>query len=285
MVQREGMQRFTSFIHRIIPVTAALSLCACLLPVQAEEKAVFNKDKAEQAGLGMPTPYDKFLALEMALKNTKLDWGVVFRKVAVTIDPDTYTNPEIDIPLVLGIRIADGVMAIKAKDAELLNKAASDIELLAQKMGIKEEELTRARQVRDSANKGDWLKVFMELGFFQQDIMKRLEQKENKTKGTLLIAAGWIQGARYTSLVIQENYTPELSNILREPMLVKAIADQVKKLPESTLKDPKVAGLLEALGKLQATVDIKTDGSITKEKLDELNAISTSVVKSIIGNP
>src|SRR3954467_3946425 len=163
------------------------------------EKAPFDPKKAEDAGVGMPTPYDKFLALDQALTATKVNWGQVYRKVAVDIDADAFTDKEVVIPMVLGIRIADGVMAIKALDAEMLNKCAADIEKLAKKLDIADSELGRARAVRASANKGEWLKVFMELGFFQQDIMKKIEDKEHSTRGTLLITSGWMQGARYTS--------------------------------------------------------------------------------------
>ena len=86
-------------------------------------------------------------------------------------------------------------------------------------------DLGRARSVRAAANKGEWLKVFMELGFLQQDIMKKIDSPEQSNHGTLLIVTGWMQGARYTSTVIDENYSPETSNLLREPLLAKALKD------------------------------------------------------------
>src|SRR5260370_34022180 len=109
----------------------------------------------------MPTPYDKFIALEQVLNKTKVDWPQVFRKVAVDIDPDKFTDKDDAIPMILRVRLADGVLAIKAKDAELLNKCASDIEKLAQKFGVSDVDLARARAVRPAANKGECLKVSM----------------------------------------------------------------------------------------------------------------------------
>ena len=76
----------------------------------------------------LPTPLDKIIALTLLVKTRKIDWNGVFNAVAVDINPDSFTDKEILIPQVLGIRIADGIMAVQAKDAELLGKAASDIE-------------------------------------------------------------------------------------------------------------------------------------------------------------
>jgi hypothetical protein len=249
------------------------------------EKAPFDPKKAEDAGVGMPTPYDKFLALDAALTSSKVNWGQVFRKVAVDIDPDSFTDKDVVIPMVLGIRIADGVMAIKALDAEMLNKCAADIEKLAKKLNIADSELGRARAVRAAANKGEWLKVFMELGFFQQDIMKKIEDKERSDRGTLLIVCGWMQGARYTTTVVGENYSPAVSNILREPLLAKALKEKVEKLSDKSKSAPAVAKLREVLPKVESILTIPLDGTISKENVAEINRLSTEVVKAALGAP
>jgi len=260
-----------------------LGFAACLAPlvtVGQEEKAAFDKKNAKDGGVGMPTPFDKFIALDQVLPEGKINWGQVFRAVAVDVDPDALNDKEIAIPMVLGIRIADGVMAIRARDAELLNKAASDIEKLAKKLGVTDGDLGRAREVRAAANKGEWLRVFMELGFFQQDIMNKIENKEQATRGTLLIVSGWLQGARYTSTVVADNYSAETSNYLREPLLARALKDKVEKLPANVTGSPLVTKLREMLPKMEKILDIPLEGSISKENVAELNRLCTEVVKA-----
>jgi hypothetical protein len=267
-----------------------LLLLGCFAPpllfaADKDEKAPFDPKKAEDAGLGMPTPYDKFLALDQALTDSKVNWGQVFRKVAVDIDPDAFSDKEVVIPMVLGIRIADGVMAIKALDAEMLNKCAADIEKLAKKLNVADSELGRARAVRAAANKGEWLKVFMELGFFQQDIMKKIEDKEHSNRGTLLIVSGWMQGARYTTTVVGENYSPAVSNILREPLLARALKEKVEGLSGSIKDVPSVAKLRQALPKVETILTIPLDGTISKENVAEINRLATEVVKAALAPP
>jgi hypothetical protein len=274
-------------LRRLAAVPFLLLLLGLLPQLQAaedkDEKAPFDPKNAKDAGVGMPTPYDKFIALDQVLTKTKVNWEQTFRKVAVDVDPDAFTDKEVVIPMVLGIRIADGVMAIKAHDAELLNKCAADIEKLAKKIGVADADLTRARAVRAAANKGEWLKVFMELGFFQQDIMKKIDQKENATHGTFLVVAGWMQGARYTTTVVGENYTAETSNLLREPLLARALKEKVESVSDELKSAPLVSKLREVLPKIETILTIPLDGSISKENVTELNKLATEVVKAAIG--
>ena len=228
-----------------VAVVAALPLLTILArPVAAQdekpntqksktnEPPPFDPKSAVDGGLGMPTPYDKFIALDQALGKTPVNWKQYFSKTKVDVDVDEITETKVAMPTLLGFRISDGVMAIKAHDAELLNKCASDIEAMAKKLGVGDGELARAKKIRSSANAGEWLKVFMELGFLQQDIMKTLDRSENKVQGTLVIVAGWLQGARYVTGVVKDNYTSANSNILREPMLVDALIAKLKTLPD-----------------------------------------------------
>ena len=137
--------------------------------------------------------------------------------------------------------------------------------------------------MRAAANKGEWLKVFMELGFFQQDIMKKIDEPEHATHGTLLIVCGWMQGARYTTTVVDENYSAETSNLLREPLLAKALKEKIESLPADLQSKPLVAKLREVLPKIETILTIPLDGSISKENVEELNKLATDVVKAAMG--
>jgi hypothetical protein len=273
------MLKKTSCKVAVYAFLAGVSL-APLGNAASEEKAPFDRAKAGDGGLGMPTPYDKFLALDQALTKTKVDWSKLSRAMGKPLDTDAFKDAEVSIPLALGVRIADGVMTVKAKDAELLNKCASDIEKLAKKLGVTDGEMSRGRAVRAAANKGDWLKVFMELGFFQQDIMKKLTEEKNASKGTLVVIGGWIQGARYTAAVVEENYSADVSNILREPLLVKSLVEKSASLPASVKSSAQMVKVTESLSKLSKLVDVPTDGSISKEDVQKISAITTEVVSA-----
>jgi hypothetical protein len=191
---------------------------------------------------------------------------------------------ESDVALALGVKIADGVMSIKARDVEGLNECSKEIEDLAKKLGVKDDEMARAKTVRSHANKGEWLQVFMELGFLQTDIMKSLRNQNNDQRRSLIITAGWMQGLQYTAYVVGKHYSPPVSNYLREPLLVQAMQKDLDRLPETIKGSPKVTNLIAAMPDLYTIVNIPLEGSIPKESVDKLLQASRGLVEKIVSH-
>src|SRR5437763_15981236 len=79
---------------------------------ESAEKAPFDPTKAKDAGVGMPTPYDKFIALDQDLTQTKVEWPQVFRKEAINIDTDKLRDKDVPVTIILGVRTADVVTPI-----------------------------------------------------------------------------------------------------------------------------------------------------------------------------
>jgi len=265
------MHRFQiSFFALALTVSAA-----------AQDKASFDPGKAEVAPLGLPSPYDKFLGLDQVLSLDYKDWKAIYDEIGKDVDASGYKD-ESDVALALGTKIADGVMTIKARDVEGLNSCSEQIESLAKKLGVKDDEMSRAKTVRAHANKGEWLQVFMELGFLQTDIMKSLRASGNTTRRSLIISAGWMQGLQYTSYVINKHYSANASNYLREPVLVKALQADLAALPASVKESPKVAQIIKELPGIYDAVNIALDGSISKENVEKLLKSSGDIVSKIV---
>jgi len=231
-----------------------------------------------------PNPYDKFLALDTALGAENIKWSEVMNRTEIKIDPDGIHDTKVAIPALLGFRICDGIMAIKARDAEKLNGCANDIEKLGRKMGVTDNDLRRARLVRSFANRGEWGRVFLELGYLQQDI-ERVLQRESGQGGKasvrkILYAAGWLQGARYTSSMVRDNYSTETGSILREPLLVKELRNDL-----GTVEAP-MEGILklihDALGDLEKLVDVEIHHALSEESVKQMADLTArTVIESV----
>jgi hypothetical protein len=94
-----------------------------------------------------------------------------------------------------------------------------------------------------------------------------------------------MQGARYTTTVVGENYSPAVSNILREPLLARALKEKVEHLSGNIKDVPSVARLREVLPKVETILTIPLDGTISKENVAEINRLATEVVKSALAAP
>ncbi len=275
-------------------ISAILVSIACPLGAQvplgnptpdpaAPPKAAFDPAtaKAEVARLPLPSPYDKLLAIETAAQGRPIKWGKVYDAVSEDVDGNKCPD-KTSAALALGVKIADGLVAVKSQNIENLNKCATQIESIAKKLGAGTEELKRARLVRENANRGKWLDVFMELGFLQADIMKILNRPENLDMRKLIIASGWMQGARHVTYYLKDNYNPDISNVLREPLLVGELSREIGALPPEILAHPRVKGLPGALQKALPIVSVGKDESVSKVNVAALKKIADGAIKSAL---
>ena len=228
-----------------------------------------------------PTPIFKFIAMERVLgpvaSGDRNFWGNYYNKVQCDIDPDEFNDTEVAVPTVLGFRICDGVMAIKARNVEKLNDCADDIEKLAKKMGVKDSELTRARKVRSFANKGEWNRVFLELGYLQRDI--EASNAGGVDSKRILYASGWLQGARYYSTIVRDHYSPDLAALLREPHFVRSLAEDLGQADTAVVESAIVQDLLNSLNTVAKLVDVPINTALSKDQVDKMFESTTTTVR------
>jgi len=265
---------------------ACLALAAAPSRLAAQDNKGFTTEGATDAGIATSTPYDKFIAIDMLVAAAGAEkttfWATYLNHMQATIDPDKFSDKAVSLPVLLGFRICDGVMAIKARNAEKLNGCASDIEKLARKMNVPDDRMTRARNVRIHANRGEWARVYLELGYLQQDINRVFAEFGDKDSKKIVMAAGWLQGARYTSTIISEHYTEETSGLLREPRLAEALAKQLKSIEAGKLSSPLITALVAALGDLGALINVPMNGSIAKDKVVKISSTASDAVRACV---
>lgn len=228
----------------------------------------------------IPSPFDAFLALEtISGKGKPVDWADVLNNGDAAIDPNSY-NGTVPVSLMLGVKISDGLIAIKTKDSSALNEISKSIEVLAKKINVGSDQLKRAETVRQLATTDDWLGVFLELGYLQEDIIQSLADSSRKEQRALILAAGWTQGASYAAYAIDKNYTPAASNILREPDLIAHLIIDLQ-ATEAASTNPVVKKMLEEMPLIQKTVDISRDGTIEQAKVAEIHSKCAALVDMI----
>ncbi len=263
-------------------------MAATVSRLPADDNKGFTTEGATDAGVATSTPYDKFIAIDMLVSAAGAEktsfWAPYLNRLQVDIDPDKFADKAVSLPVLLGFRICDGVMAIKARNAEKLNGCASDIEKLAKKMGVPDDRMTRARNVRIHANRGEWARVYLELGYLQQDINHVFAEFGDKDSKKIVMASGWIQGARYTSTIISEHYTEETSGLLREPRLAEALAKQLKEIDATKASSPLVTSLIATLGEMGALINVPMNGSIAKDKVAEIASTATKAVRACVAS-
>ncbi len=253
--------------------------------VESETKSVPSmgemKANIKTGETPIPSPFDAFLALDQISKAKPVDWKSVFDAGVVLADADTAKGP-VELCLMLGVKVSDGLIAIKAKDVDALNDISRVIEGCAKKLGVDQSIINRAEKVRTLANEDDWLGVFLELGFLQENIIEALKKEDRKDQRAIILAAGWIQGARHAATAIEKNYSEAASNLLREPDLIGALHRDLTALSEPTRVHPVVQAMISAFPELQAICDVPQDGVVPLEKVAALRTRCADLVKIFV---
>lgn len=242
------------------------------------------------AGPAPPDPYGKFTALDNTFGGS-IDWTKVLNQINQNIDSTEYTDLNFIVPLLTGVRICDGVMAVKARESEILKECADDIEDFARRLGVKEEDLVFAERIRDMALQGDWLGVYTNLSLLQNRVQKTMSAASPLTS-TLVMVGGWMQGARYVSTGISSLGETASGPIhptyfLREPRMVEWLVNQLQSHgPQSKTHAEQTAALVTELSAIQRLVDIDIDskkGRLSPQELRQLKSLADGIVNRGLG--
>src|SRR6058998_2684467 len=213
-------------IGLIASVLAASGADPARLPANQLAKAVRSDS------ISIPTPGELFAALE---KPGKIDWSRQYRGPM----PVTYRN-RAQIALNLGGLIADGFIAVEAKDGQQVKNIGSDIIKLAKALGVSENLLSRGNSINEFAENNEWDTLQEELEATQNEVKSSMQSHSDQDLVILVSLGGWIRGTQVVSAAVLQNFNEQSAKVLRQPGLVKFIHSKVSDISGETQKDPLV---------------------------------------------
>src|SRR6266540_211064 len=184
------------------------------LPADQLEKA------ARSDSITIPTPGELFTALE---KSGKINWAGQYRGPI----PVTYSN-RAQIALNLGGLIADGFIAVEAKDGQQVKNIGSDIIKLAKALGVSEKLLGRGSSINEFAENNEWDTLQEELEATQNEVKSSMQSHADQDLVILVTLGGWIRGTQVVTAAILQNYDEHSAKVLR-------YSSMVRRPPSSTL--------------------------------------------------
>src|SRR6058998_2020087 len=196
------------------------------LPADQLEKAVRSDS------ISIPTPGELFAALG---KSEKTNWSGQYRGPM----PVTYRN-RAQIALNLGGLIADGFIAVEAKDSQQVKNIGSDIIKLAKALGVSERLLGRGNSINEFAQNNEWDTLQEELEATQNEVKSSMQSHADQDLVILVTLGGWIRGTEVVSSAVLQNFNEQSAKVLRQPGLVKFIHSKVSDISGETQKDPLV---------------------------------------------
>src|SRR6266513_2108321 len=209
------------------------------LPADQRAKAVRSDS------ISIPTPGELFAALE---KPGKTNWSGQYR------GPMSMTyRDRAQIALNLGGLIADGFIAVEAKDSQQVKNIGSDIIKLSKALGVSENLLSRGNSINEFAEHDEWDTLQEELEATQNEVKSSMQSHADQDLVILVSVGGWIRGTQVVSASIMQNYDERAAKVLRQPALVNFIQSKLNEISPDVRDEPlikEVSGQLPGIEKL-----------------------------------
>jgi len=247
--------------------SSMLALVAAISAVAAKEGQHLSSDQMAKAvksdSITVPTPGELFAALGKA---GKVNWSSQYRAPI----PTTYGNRG-QIALNLGGLIADGFIAVEAKDGQQVKNIGSDIMKLGKALGVSEQLLARGNSINEFAEHNEWDRLQEELEATQNEVKSSMQSHADQDLVILVTLGGWIRGTQVVTGAIMKNYNESAAKVLREPALVQFIQSKLNAISPELRQEPLVKDVSEQLMAIQKLVSFPEGKAPNEEDVKKLN--------------
>src|SRR5215211_4700235 len=224
-----------------------LALVAAISTAAAEEGQRLSSDQMTKAvktdSITVPTPGELFAALG---KSGKINWSAQYR-APISV---TYAN-RAQIALNLGGLIADGFIAVEAKDGQQVKNIGSDIMKLGKALGVSEQLLSRGNSINDFAENNEWDTLQEELEATQNEVKSAMQSHADQDLVILVTLGGWIRGTHVVTSAIVQNYNEQSAKVLRQPTLVHFMQSKINEMSPELRDEPLVKNVSNELTQIE----------------------------------
>jgi len=255
----------------------AIGLAGIIFAASGAETGRLPADQLAKAvrtdSISIPTPGELFAAIE---KPGKTDWSGQYRGPM----PITYRN-RAQIALNLGGLIADGFIAIEAKDSQQVKNIGSDIIKLAKALGVSENLLKRGNSINEFAENNEWDTLQEELEATQNEVKSSMQSHNDQDLVILVSLGGWIRGTQVVSGAVARNYDERSAKVLRQPALVKFMQSKINEISPELRSEPLVKDVSEELTGIEKLVSFPADKAPTVDEVRKVNEAVGKVMEKI----
>ena len=228
---------------------------------------------ARSDSISIPTPGELFAALE---KPGKTNWSSQYRGPM----PMTYRN-RAQIALNLGGLVADGFIAVEAKDSQQVKNIGSDIIKLAKALGVSENLLKRGNSINEFAENDEWDTLQEELEATQNEVKSSMQSHSDQDLVILVSLGGWIRGTQVVSGAIMQDYDERSAKVLRQPALVGFMKSKIDEISPQLRSEPLVKDVREQLTGIEKLVSFPPGKAPNADEVRKVNEAVGKVMEEI----
>ena len=261
-------------------VMSALKLCFFILavlamPALAQTPSEQNSPLPSQAkqvhGLAVPVPKEIFRSLDQF---RDANWPAVKRPEVARWKSH---GDQAQIATLLGVVIAEGFIAMEAKDSAEVKNIGNNVLSLAGGLGVRERALRRSRSIMELADKDEWPEARKEWDGVLSDLEGGMIELKSADLSQLVSLGGWLRGTEALSALVLQNYSPERSNLIRQPALIDHLEKQLLAMSSDIRARPIVVKLLDGIHTIRSLVESE-NGPLSEETVRKVHGVCAELV-------
>lgn len=262
----------------LLPLATAAVLPVSVLRAQdtpPPQKIDVSKFTSSVDEVVIPVPSEIFNALD------KLGGNPNWAGTLPPKEPGTRPKVPAQIALLLGSVIADGFIAVEAKDSGRVENIGRRVIELANALGVGKSVISHCNAISDAAKKDQWDEVRTELDRTQNSVRDAMKALHSKDESELVSIAGWLRGTDALTSIVSKDYKPDRADLLHQPEMLDTFDKQFENMTPSVKADKMVSDVRAGFRKIKPMVDTKGNEVISQKTVADVNAITVGLVKSI----
>jgi hypothetical protein len=261
-------------------VMSALKLCVLIqavlaMPALAQTPSEQNSPLPSQAkqvhGLAVPVPKEIFRSLDQF---RDANWPAVTRPEVARWKSH---GDQAQIATLLGVAIAEGFIAMEAKDSAAVKNIGNNVLSLARGLGIRERALRRSRSIMELTDKNEWSEARKEWDGVLSDLESGMIELKSEHLAQLVSLGGWLRGTEALSALVLQNYSPERSNLFHQPALIDHLEKQLRAMSSDIQGRPIVVKLLDGINTIRSLVESE-NGPLSEETVRKIHGVCAELV-------
>jgi hypothetical protein len=220
-----------------------------LAQTSPEENSQLSSQAKQVHGVAVPVPKEIFRSLDQ-FRNA--NWRAIQRPEVASWKSH---GDQAQIATLLGVMIAEGFIAMEAKDSTEMKNIGNSVLGLAQGLGIRKRALRRSRSIMELTDKNEWSEARKEWDDVLSDLETGMIEIKSAHLAQLVSLGGWLRGTEALSALVLQNYSPERSNLIRQPRLIDHLEKQLRAMSSDIQARPIVVKLLDGIKTIRSLVE------------------------------
>jgi hypothetical protein len=256
---------------RLSLLIQAVVAMSALAQTPSEQSSSLPLQAKQVHGLAVPVPKEIFHSLDQF---RDANWPAVKRPEVALWKSH---GDQAQIATLLGVVIAEGFIAMEAKDSTEVKNLGNNVLSLARGLGIRERALRRSRSIMELAEKNEWSGARKEWDGVLSDLEAGMIEIKSAHLAELVSLGGWLRGTEALSALVLQKYSPERSALIRQPALIDYLQEQLHAMSIDIQDRPIVVKLLDGIQKIRSLVESE-NGPLSEETVRKVHGACAELV-------